>query len=29
MGIENGGYHDRTDWPKMGPSPIIATVQLL
>jgi hypothetical protein len=25
MGIEVGGYHERTDWPKMGPSLLIAT----
>ena len=25
MGIEVGGYHNRTDWPKMGPSLLIAT----
>jgi hypothetical protein len=25
MGIEVGGYHHRPDWPKMGPSLLIAT----
>jgi hypothetical protein len=25
MGMEVGGYHVRTDWPKMGPSLLIAT----
>ncbi|HEY2471059.1 MAG TPA: hypothetical protein VGI45_24905 [Terracidiphilus sp.] len=25
MGLEVGGYHDRPDWPKMGPSMLIAT----
>jgi len=25
MGLEVGGYHGRTDWPKMGPSLLIAT----
>jgi hypothetical protein len=25
MGLEVGGYHDRSDWPKMGPSLLIAT----
>jgi hypothetical protein len=25
MGLDVGGYHDRTDWPKMGPSLLIAT----
>jgi hypothetical protein len=25
MGLEVGGYHDRPDWPKMGPSLLIAT----
>lgn len=24
-GIEVGGYHERMDWPKMGPSLLIAT----
>lgn len=23
--MEIGGYHERTDWPKMGPSLLIAT----
>ena len=26
MGLEVGGYHDRPDWPKMGPSLLIATL---
>ena len=25
MGLDVGGYHDRPDWPKMGPSLLIAT----
>ena len=25
MGLEIGGYHDRPDWPKMGPSLLIST----
>lgn len=25
MGIEVGGYHETRDWPKMGPSLLIAT----
>jgi hypothetical protein len=25
MGIEVGGYHNRPDWPKLGPSLLIAT----
>jgi hypothetical protein len=25
MGLEVGGFHDRPDWPKMGPSLLIAT----
>lgn len=25
MGLEVGGYNDRPDWPKMGPSLLIAT----
>jgi hypothetical protein len=25
MGMEVGGYHVRADWPKMGPSLLIAT----
>ena len=29
MGIEVGGYHDRTDWPKMGPSLLIATALIV
>jgi hypothetical protein len=29
MGIEVGGYHDRPDWPKMGPSLLIATALIV
>jgi hypothetical protein len=29
MGLEVGGYHDRRDWPKMGPSVLIATCLIL
>jgi hypothetical protein len=29
MGLEVGGYHDRPDWPKMGPSLLIATCLIL
>ena len=29
MGIEIGGYHDRTDWPKLGPSLLIATALIV
>jgi hypothetical protein len=25
MGLDVGGYHDRPDWPKIGPSLLIAT----
>jgi hypothetical protein len=25
MGIDIGGFHERPDWPKMGPSLLIAT----
>jgi len=25
MGLDVGGYHDRPDWPKMGPSLLIAS----
>ena len=25
MGLDVGGYSDRPDWPKMGPSLLIAT----
>ena len=25
MSLDVGGYHDRPDWPKMGPSLLIAT----
>ena len=25
MGLEGGGYNDQPDWPKMGPSLLIAT----
>ena len=25
MGLDVGGYHDRPDWPRMGPSLLIAT----
>ncbi len=29
MGLEVGGYHDRADWPKMGPSMLIAASLIL
>jgi hypothetical protein len=29
MGLEVGGYQDRPDWPKMGPSLLIATCLIL
>ena len=29
MGHEVGGYHDRTDWPKLGPSLLISTCLIL
>jgi hypothetical protein len=29
MGIEVGGYHNRADWPKMGPSLLIATALIV
>lgn len=29
MGIEVGGFHDRTDWPKLGPSLLIATALIV
>ncbi len=29
MGLEVGGYHDRPDWPKMGPSLLIATALIV
>ena len=29
MGLEIGGHHDRPDWPKMGPSLLIATCLIL
>lgn len=29
MGLEVGGYRDRTDWPKMGPSLLIATALIV
>ena len=29
MGLEIGGYNDRPDWPKMGPSLLIATCVIL
>jgi hypothetical protein len=29
MGLEVGGYNDRPDWPKMGPSLLIATCVIL
>ena len=25
MGLDVGGFHDRPDWPKMGPSLLITT----
>lgn len=29
MGLEVGGYSERTDWPKLGPSLLIATCLIL
>jgi hypothetical protein len=29
MGLDIGGYDDRPDWPKMGPSLLIATCLIL
>jgi hypothetical protein len=29
MGLDVGGYNDRPDWPKMGPSLVIATCLIL
>jgi hypothetical protein len=29
MGLNIGGYHDQPDWPKMGPSLLIATCLIL
>ena len=29
MGLEIGGYEDHPDWPKMGPSLLIATCLIL
>jgi hypothetical protein len=29
MGLDVGGYHTRPDWPKMGPSLLIATCLIL
>lgn len=29
MGLEVGGHHDRPDWPKLGPSLLIATCLIL
>lgn len=29
MGLDIGGFHDRPDWPKMGPSLLIATCLIL
>ncbi len=29
MGLDVGGYEDHTDWPKMGPSLLIASVLIL
>jgi hypothetical protein len=29
MGLEVGGYNDAPDWPKMGPSLLIATCLIL
>jgi len=29
MGLEVGGYTDRPDWPKLGPSLLIATCLIL
>ncbi len=29
MGLEVGGYNERPDWPKLGPSMLIATALVL
>ena len=29
MGLEVGGYNDRPDWPKLGPSLLIASALIL
>jgi hypothetical protein len=29
MGLEVGGHHERPDWPKLGPSLLIATCLIL
>jgi hypothetical protein len=29
MGLDIGGFHERLDWPKMGPSLLIATCLIL
>jgi len=29
VGLEVGGYHDRPDWPKLGPSLLIASCLIL
>jgi hypothetical protein len=29
MGLDIGGFHERPDWPKMGPSLLIATCLIL
>ena len=29
MGLEVGGYHDRPDWPKLGPSLLISSCLIL
>ncbi len=29
MGLDIGGYEERPDWPKMGPSLLIATCMIL
>jgi len=29
MGLDVGGYEDKPDWPKMGPSLLIATALIL
>ena len=29
MGLEVGGYNDRPDWPKLGPSLLISTCLIL
>ena len=29
MGLEAGGYHDRPDWPKLGPSLLISSCLIL